>query len=133
MENSRTQRWLIASFFSAIAMLFIYFIISIALDNTDEAYHTRLESARVGPGSYHQGDNVHLIKDQPVDVERIRMIYRGRVSGALRIDLVLLDLDADYVYSRSIPLKEARKGFRISDRRFVATSINGRRLRLVMQ
>lgn len=132
MDSANGQKWLIVSFFSAISMLFIYFIVSIALDRTDKTYSARLERARVGPGSYHQGEKINLVKDQPLAVEKIRMTYRGRSSGALLIDLVLLELDPEYIYSRQIPLSEARNGFRISNHRFMVTSINDKRIKLVM-
>lgn len=131
MESTHSQRWLIASFFTAISLLFVYFIVSVAMKNTDQAYSERLASARVGPGSYLQDDKIHLVKDQPVTVRGIEMTYRGRSSGVLLIDLVLLDLDRDYVYSRKIPIKEAKQGFRVSDHFFTVTSINSGRLKMV--
>lgn len=132
MNSSHRQKWLLILFFSAIGLLFIYFISSIVLDRTDKTYSARLERARVGPGSYRQGEKINLIKDQPATVGKIRMTYRGRASGTLLMDLVLLELDPNYIYSRRIPLKEGRRGFLLSNRLFSVTSINSRRLRLVM-
>lgn len=130
MENTQSQRWLIASFFTAISLLFVYFIVSVAMNNTDQTYSERLASARAGPGSYLQDEKIHLVKDQPLTVRGIEMTYRGRSSGVLLIDLVLLDLDRDYVYSRKIPIKEARRGFRISGRPFKVTAIDAGKLKL---
>lgn len=131
MESTHSQRWLIASFFTAIGLLFVYFIVSVAMENTDQAYSERLASARAGPGSYLVDGKIHLVKDQPVTVQGIEMTYRGRSSGVLLIDLVLLDLDRDYVYSRKIPINEAKRGFRISDHFFTVTSINAGKLKMV--
>lgn len=130
MESTHSQRWLMASFFTAVGLLFVYFIVSVAMKNTDQAYSERLASARMGPGSYLQNEKIHLVKDLPVTVQGIEMTYRGRSSGALLIDLVLLDLDRDYVYSRKIPIEEARRGFRISNRLFTVTSIDAGKLKL---
>lgn len=131
MENTRGQKWLIISFFSAIGLFFAYFIISIALDRTDKTYSARLESARRGAGSFVAGDQVNLIKDQSLAVGKLRMTYRGRLKGALHLDLIFTDLDSDYAYTRKIPVKEAKSGFRISDHQFRAKSVSDERLRLV--
>lgn len=132
MDSSHGQKWLLILFFSAIGLLFIYFFSTIVLDKTDRTYTKRLERARQGPGSYRQGEKINLIKDRPATVGKIRMTYRGLASGALLMDLVLLELDPDYSYSRRIPLKEGRRGFLLSNHLFSVTSINSRRLRLVM-
>lgn len=132
MNSARGQKWLIGSFFSAIGLLFLYFIVSIVLDRTDKTYTARLEHAREGPGSYQQGAKINLIKDQPATVGKIQMTYRGRDSGALLMDLVLLELDPNYIYSRRIPFKKGRHGFLVSNRQFSVISINDRRLKLVI-
>jgi len=130
MESASRQKWLLISFFSAISLFFIYFIVFVAFNKTDASYSARLESARVGTGSYQQSERIQLIIDQPLDVGTIQMTYRGRSSGDVLIDLVLLDLDPQYIYSRRVPIKAARNGFHISNRRFTVTAINDRRLRL---
>jgi hypothetical protein len=61
------------------------------------------------------------------------MTYRGISSGQLKLDVVLLDLDPQYVYSRSMSVKKAKQGFSVSDYHFIATSVNGNRLRLVWE
>lgn len=132
MDSARSQKWLIVSFFSAISLLFVYFIVSIVFDRTDKTYTARYERAREGPGSYHQGARINLIKDQPATVGKIRMTYRGRASGTLLMDLVLLELDPNYSYLRRIPLKDGRRGFIVSNRQFSVTSVSNRRLKLVM-
>ena len=38
----------------------------------------------------------------------------------------------NYVYTRNIPVENAKQGFNISGSHFRATSINGKRLRLVI-
>jgi hypothetical protein len=133
MESRRSQKLLMISFFTAVSLLFIYFIFSLATGTTDKKYHRRLESARTGPGSYHQDMRVNLIREEPVTVNRLELTYRGLSSGKLLLDVVLLDLDPEYVYSRTIAVTDAKKGFRISEHRFKATSVNAKRLRLDLQ
>ena len=133
MENRRSQKWLILSFFTSVSLLFVYFIFSLATGTTDKKYQRRLESARTGPGSYYQDVRVNLFREEPVTVNRLKLTYRGLSSGSLLLDVILLDLDPEYVYSRTIPVSDAKKGFRISDHRFKATSVSGKRLRLDLQ
>ena len=133
MESRRSQRWLIISFFTAISFLFIYFIFSLAMGTTDTTYNRRLETARNGPGSYHQETRVNLLQGEPVTINRLEMTFRGLSSGKLNLDIVILDLDPEYVYSRVIPVDSAKKGFSISDYRFKATSVSRKRLRLVLE
>ena len=99
---------------------------------TDKTYDNRLEIARTGPGSYRQDARVNLVLGQPVTVGKLEMTYLGVSAGQLNLDIILLDLDPEYVYSRSIPAQKAKQGFTVSDYRFRAISMNKKRLRLVM-
>ena len=73
------------------------------------------------------------MRDQTATVGRLQMTYRGTASGHLLLDVVLLDLDPEYVYSRKILKRTAKEGFAVSGVRFKATSINSKRVRLELQ
>jgi hypothetical protein len=133
MENRRAQKWLMISFFTSISLFFVYFIVFLVMGATDRTYHTRLEPARTGPGSYRQETRINLITGQPVTVEKVELTFRGVSSGEIKMDVILLDLDPQYIYRRSIPIARAKQGFAVSDYRFKATSINNKRLRLVLE
>jgi hypothetical protein len=132
MENKRTQRWLLISFFTALGLIFVYFIFTIVMGKTDDVYNQRLAAARNGPGSYFKDHRVNLMLDQPVILKKIKMTYRGISSGVLKLDIILLDLDPEYVYSRLIPIDKAKMGFTVSDYRLRATSVSTQRLRMVL-
>ena len=132
MESRPTQKWLMISFFVSVSLVFVYFIFTLIMGATDSTYETRLEAVRTGPGSYRQDFRINLILDQAVTVDRLQLTYRGVFSGRIKLDVILLDLDPQYVYTRNIPVKNAKQGFNISGNHFRATSINGKRLRLVI-
>jgi len=133
MDSRRTQKWLMISFFTSVSLFFAYFIFALATGTTDDTYQKRLTGARTGPGSYHADTRVSLMRDQPATVGRLQLTYRGIASGHLLLDVVLLDLDPEYVYSRRILKRVAKDGFAVSEMHFKATSINSKRLRLDLQ
>lgn len=130
MEGRRNQKWLMISFFTSVSLLFIYFIFGLVMGTTDTTYNKRLEKARSGPGSYHLDTRVNLIRGQAVTVGKLQLTYHGVASGHILLDVVLLDLDPEYVYGRKIATSKAKSGFTISEYRFKATSVNQKRLRL---
>jgi hypothetical protein len=137
-ENVRRQKWLAISFFLVCVLIFAALIYTIIFGSTDRAYSNLMASARSKPeGSTNnkgisQDGLLVMLKDQQVDLENVLLTYRGLSSGAVFLDLVLLDLDPQYVYHRQIPVEAARQGFQVSNRRFKVISANRQRLKLLL-
>ena len=137
-ENVRRQKWLAISFFLVCVLIFAALIYTIIFGSTDRAYSNWMASARSKPegstnekGIWQDGLLV-MLKDQQVDLENVQLTYRGLSSGDVLLDLVLLDLDPQYVYHRQIPVEAARQGFQVSNRRFKVISANRQRLKLLL-
>jgi hypothetical protein len=70
------------------------------------------------------GNRLLLPLDQPLDTERMRIIYRGKTApGRFRLDIVIKRLDPDAVYQRDLVVKEAKRGFRIGDNAYLLEEI----------
>ncbi len=136
-ENVRSQKWLAISFFVACNLIFFALIYAIITGSADRNYANWMAATRSNPGTYSndagtsKDDQIVLVKNQLVNVEKMQMTYRGLSSGLLNLDLVFLELDPQYEYHRQIPIKKAKQGFQVSDRRFKVISINRQRLKLV--
>jgi hypothetical protein len=137
-ENVHNQKWLAISFFVVCNLIFFALIYTIVHNPTDSAYTNSMDSARSNPESKTKDSGLSkdglliLLKDQQADMEKVRLTFRGFSSGALLLDLVLLDLDPQYVYHRQIPVEAARQGFQVSDQRFKVISVNRQRLKLLL-
>jgi hypothetical protein len=52
------------------------------------------------------------------------------VGEKIRIDVLIPKLDPDYAYPHLIPVKEAKRGFRLSDENFLLISAGRYRVKL---
>jgi hypothetical protein len=60
------------------------------------------------------------------------LTYRGLDEGSgLLFETVIPDLDPDYVYSRTIPISMAKKGFQTGGERFILLSAGRSKIRLL--
>ena len=137
-EDVRRQKWLAISFFLVCNLIFFALIYAIVFKPTDSAYSNWMGTAPANPWVDSRNTGISneismvLPKGQQVELENLKMTYRGLASGQLLLDLVLLDLDPQYVYHRKIPVEIAGQGFQVSDRRFKVISINRQRLKLLL-
>lgn len=137
-ENVRSQKWLVISFFLVCSLIFFALIYTIIYGTADRDYANWMAATRSNPGAssndagVFKDDQIVLVKDRLVNLEKMKMTYRGVSSGVLQLDLVLLELDPQYEYHRQIPIEKAKQGFQVSDLRFKAVSINRQRLKLVL-
>lgn len=136
-ENVRNQKWLTVSFFLACGLVFVVFVYVISSGTVDRSYQNWMTNLRTQseadsrPASISGDEAVIVLKDRQVDLGNVLLTYRGLSSGSLQLDLVILDLDPQYVYHRRIPVETAEKGFEIAHRRFKALSVSRRSLKLL--
>jgi len=138
-ENVRRQKWLAISFFLVCVLTFAALSYTIISGSTDRAYSNWMASARSKPegstndkGIWQEDGLLVMLKDEQVDLENVQLTYRGLSSGDVLLDLVLLDLDPQYVYHRQIPVEAARQGIQVSNWRFKVISANRQRLQLLL-
>lgn len=136
-ENVRRQKWLTVSFFLVCGLIFAVFVYVISSGTVDRSYQNwmagtrntpKVDSSTAGIADNH---TVIALRNRPVDLGNILLTYRGISSGMLELDIVILDLDPQYVYHRRIPVEAADKGLEIGSRRFKLLSINHQRLILI--
>ena len=136
-ENVRSQKWLAVTFFLVCNLIFAALIYAIVTRSADLTYKNWMGSFRSGSetgskaATLSMGDRIVMVRDRQIDLGKVKMTYRGLTSGVVAIDLVLSELDPQYVYHRRIPVKEIKQGFKVSDQRFKALSVNRQRLQMV--
>lgn len=79
--------------------------------------------------------SISLKKDTRTQIGEYVVTYRGKAEqGMFRLEVIVPDLDPDYVYVRFIDIETARmSGFYIGDRIFKPASVKGSRLLLVSE
>ena len=139
-ENTRTNKWVVIAFFTAITVFFLYFIVFLIWGSPDPYYARWMNQP--SPGDAQSGlanepatglnlpSQLILPRDKSVAAGALRIIYRGKREGELRLEVISAVLDPQYAYTRRIPIQSAKAGFRLFDQQFKLLSINRRNLRL---
>jgi hypothetical protein len=72
-----------------------------------------------------------LHKDMHKQIGRSIVTYRGKADGAkIKLDVIVLDLDPQVTYSRTLDIAQAKKSFRVGDERFELISTSSLRMRV---
>jgi hypothetical protein len=72
-----------------------------------------------------------LHKDVHKQIGRSIMTYRGKADGAkIKLDVIVLDLDPQVTYSRTLDIVRAKKSFHVGDERFELISTSSLRMRI---
>jgi hypothetical protein len=72
-----------------------------------------------------------LHKDVHKQIGRSIMTYRGKADGAkVKLDVIVLDLDPQVTYSRTLDISRAKKSFHVGDERFELISAGSLRMRV---
>jgi hypothetical protein len=130
-ENTRGQRWVIISFFMAIGLFFLYFVIFIAKGAPDPAYNRYRRSADNQNQVLIPDGRIVLTKDVEQALGGLRMTFRGISHGTINLDVVVIALDSQYPYRHRIAVSDAKKdGLRLADMTYRVVSLNGKTLRL---
>ncbi len=64
-------------------------------------------------------ERIMLVLDQDLKIGRSKIIYRGlKENDQFRMDVIVLDLDPDIFYRYTIPINDAKEGFRLVGQNF---------------
>jgi len=77
-----------------------------------------------------QGHRVTLLRGRPVTAWKNKLVYHGLDNGRIHIAVYILDLDPEVPYHHKIPIKEAKKGFRLGGQKFQLEAYGKHRIRL---
>ena len=137
MEEARKRRLTITGFILVISVFFAGFIYSVFFTKNEDSYWAYFkqrakESKAVEPQKLRAdiSDNVILYKDDLVSVGKIKLIYRGRSKGSLKIGVIINSLDPKMEYLHNIPLRQAKEGIRLGGVSFQVLSSSASRLKL---
>ncbi len=136
-DNTRASRWVVIVFFTAIIVFFTYFIVFLIMGSTDPYYKQRAKRPVAGQeapravSGLKLGDQLILVRNKTVADGQLKITYRGKSAGELRLEVISLALDPHYAYPRRIPIRAARNGFWLFDRQFRLLSISQANMRLM--
>ena len=75
-------------------------------------------------------NQVTLLRGRPVTVSKKKLVYHGLDNGRIHIAVYILELDPEVPYHHRIPVKEAKKGFRLGGQQFFLDAYGKHRIRL---
>jgi hypothetical protein len=107
MKMTRSQRWISTVFLGVVIITMgglIYRLVARGVDPRYEKWSQDGAKLRAATNLSSISDQrVVLMKNEPLTIDRTRLVYRGLMDGSARVDLYLLDLDREYAYPRRIP------------------------------
>ena len=60
-----------------------------------------------------------LVRDRDLKIGKSKIVYRGlEENDQFRMDVIILDLDPDIFYRYTIPINDAKQGFRLVGQNF---------------
>ncbi len=134
MEGISKRRYQSVLLFSVLAVLVIGIFYGAYRGPWDKSFRNRMEQ-RFGTfqkelSSRMQNDKMTLICGQPLSTEKLKLIYHGLEKGRLKMAIYILELDPESAYHYQLPIKEAKKGFRIGGQNFVLESYGKNQIQL---
>jgi hypothetical protein len=83
------------------------------------------------PGTQPVRKKYILHKDVHKQIGRSIVTYRGKADGAtIKLDVIVLDLDPQVTYARTLDIARAKRSFHVGDERFELISAGGLRMRV---
>ena len=117
MEHNRRHKWLPILFFSVSGLVFglsLYLITAGAAASPEPTPSTVASAANALPYTGEQQVRIVLKRDTRLRLGNLEITYRGVKDHKLRLEVVVLDLDPQYVYQHAIALERANDGFRLA-------------------
>ena len=137
MDRIFKRRWQTILFFSVLAILFIAIFYGAFHGPWDPRFRRRMEETarqyKKAPPPPIQKDKITLTRNEPLTVGKNRFLFYGIEENQVHIAVYLLELDPEFAYHYRIPIKEARKGFRMGGQYFVLRSQRQNRIQLVLK
>lgn len=128
--ETQNSRKLAGLFFFACAVFIGFCVYQIV--GTDPSAHawskdTAAATVRDRPALVQpKGDAVSMQVDQAVMIGSSKIVFRGSGDGQVHFDHYLVDFNPHYAFKYTIPVDEARDGFRIGTRAYRVTHVGGR-------
>jgi len=107
MKMTRAQQWISSVFLGVVIVTtgaLVYRVVAHGVDPRYEKWSQEAAKLRE-PIKLSSATNqrVVLMKNEPLTIDRTRLVYRGLDEDSVQVDLYLLDLDHEYAYPRRIP------------------------------
>ena len=139
MNETRSRYWFSILLYMTICIVFLgllYFVVEAFFPKTsaqlvprDDALSARFMSDPRWRSGYRDDqkealpnplkEKIKLILDQDKKIGKSKIFYRGLAENAkFSMDVVILELDPNTFYRYSIPIKAAKKGFRLVGQNF---------------
>jgi hypothetical protein len=121
MTEERKHRWASIVFFAGIGLFFLGATLFMAFGPRDPAFNWASSPAIPNPrgnAGIDPDGRLLLRRDQPVDLKKLKLVYRGLQDGKIRIDVYILELDPTVPYAHLLREDEGRKGVRLGGRSF---------------
>ena len=139
MNETRSHNWSSILLYMTISVVFLgllYFVVetffpktSMELIPRDDALSARFMSLARGHDHYRVDqkkalsdpikEKILLVINQDIKIGKSKIVYRGLEGNAkLKMDVVILELDPNAFYRYRIPIKVAKKGFRLVGQNF---------------
>lgn len=77
-----------------------------------------------------KGNRVTLLRGRPVTAWKKKLVYHGLDNDRIHIAVYILELDPEVPYHHKIPVKEAKKGFRLGGQKFFLAAYGKHRVQL---
>ncbi len=137
MEEARKRRLTITGFILVISVFFAGFVYSVFFTQKEDSYWAYFkqrakESKAIDSPKLRTdiSENVILYKDDWVSVGKIKLIYRGRSDGILKIGVIINSLDSKMEYLHQIPIHQGKDGIRLGGVTFQVLSSSSSKLKL---
>ncbi len=134
MALSRNQM-IVSSVFLVVAMgtvvAMYYRATTGGFEERLKEHRQRAEATQSAEKTTVPGDRVVLIKDEPLVMGRVKLVYRGVSDDRIHLDIYLLDLDPAYPYPRHLTKDEAGKSIHIGSRFYRLHAVTRKSLTLV--
>jgi len=139
MNETRSRYWFSILLYMTICIVFLgllYFVVEVFFPKTSAELIPRDDalSARFIPDSrwqdrHRDGQNetisnplkekIMLVLDRDIQIGKSKIVYRGLDGNAkFKMDVAILELDPNALYRYRIPIKAAKKGFRLVGQNF---------------
>ena len=139
MNETRSRYWYSILLYVAICIVFLgllYFVVETFFPKTsseliprDDALSARFMSASRWGGDHRDApkeafstpltEKIMLVLDREITFGKSKIVYRGLDGNAkFKMDVAILELDPNAYYRYRIPIKAAKKGFRLAGQNF---------------
>ena len=139
MNETRSRNWIYILLYTTISIVFlgsIYWVSETFFPKTssefiprDDDLSARFMSGYRGDGDFRDApkkaltnatkEKITLMLDRDIKIGKSIIVYRGMDENAkFKIDVAILELDPNSFYRYRIPIKAAKKGFRLVGQNF---------------